>query len=258
MTNQPNLQTIPLAKIQTNDYNPNEMRGQLFQTLVKTMKENGYVLPILVRKLPNSEMFEIVDGEHRRRAYQEVYPDATEIAVVVTADPSLTKAKIQTLVMNNVRGEENMIKLAKVIQDLQQDGEMSLEEIEEVTGYRASRLDNILGMLNLPEDPADQFNFGDGGGQDPTEPENNFESQVIAFTILEQDDFDIINKGLKEAAKHLPDGITDDQIRTKSFVYLCSEFIGVPEVKSQEPEEVPPESPEESKEEQAETPPEGI
>lgn len=57
------VEEISTDKIKENPWNPNEMGERLYKALVRDVKENGFVQPILVRK--QGKAYEVVDGALR-------------------------------------------------------------------------------------------------------------------------------------------------------------------------------------------------
>lgn len=81
------------------------MDTEKFQALVTAMREQGYVLqPILVRPHPVLEgRYQIIDGEHRWKAAME--NGFQEIPIIVVEESNERRAKLRTLAMNNIHGE---------------------------------------------------------------------------------------------------------------------------------------------------------
>ena len=56
--------------LEPNPWNPNRMTGAIRRKLVLNLKRDGFVAPLLVRKL--GDRYQIVNGEHRWRIAQEL------------------------------------------------------------------------------------------------------------------------------------------------------------------------------------------
>ena len=106
------IETIPLTAIRENGYNPNHMAPELFESLVNSIRDHGFVQPIVVRKAGDG--YEIVDGAHRYRALRRL-GRADADCVVVEDDREM--ARLRTLVMNRLRGRMDNFGVAKILKN---------------------------------------------------------------------------------------------------------------------------------------------
>lgn len=110
------IKYTPIDSIKPNIYNPNRQSEFEFELLKKSIKEDGFTQPILIKANGS-----IVDGEHRWRACKEL--GFTEIPTV-EVDMSDAQMRIATLRHNRARGSEDMELTAQVLRDLQNLGAM--------------------------------------------------------------------------------------------------------------------------------------
>jgi ParB-like chromosome segregation protein Spo0J len=103
--------TIPIDSVTSNTYNPNRQSDHEFELLCRSIEEDGFTQPILVRK----DTMVIVDGEHRWRACKVIGMKTIPAIIVDFSDP---QAMIATLRFNRARGSEDISKVADVIRDL--------------------------------------------------------------------------------------------------------------------------------------------
>jgi ParB family chromosome partitioning protein len=125
---------VPIDKIMPNRWNPNYMDKRQFEKLGASMEEYGFVGSTIVRKVNHSTCdYEILDGEHRWKAAKE--KGYTEMAVECFKDKvSDEDAQVMTILYNNLRGQDDVFKRAKILEALS-DKQLSLlpmsaEEIE--------------------------------------------------------------------------------------------------------------------------------
>lgn len=176
---------IPLADIQPNSWNPNRQNERQFAAEVESIRANGFISPIIVRK--QGEGFEIVDGEHRFRAMNilaeendlsnkklESFLSKKSIPAVVL-DISDSEAKKLTIIMNETRGKPNVAELSSLLSDLERDFGQDL-----ITGlpYTPQHLNDLLavGEFNWDE-VGNDFNDADFESSDDDE---NKKSEIIA------------------------------------------------------------------------------
>ena len=106
---------IDIKLISENEYNPNELVGDLYEHLKHEVERVGFLQPVLVRKLAENK-YEIVDGAHRYRALKEL--GKTEVPCIVT-EMDEKEAKVQVINMNRIKGELNPVKFAELLGDLE-------------------------------------------------------------------------------------------------------------------------------------------
>lgn len=110
------IRYVPIDSIKPNPYNPNRQSEFEFELLKKSIKEDGFTQPVLIKADGT-----IVDGEHRWRACKELgFPEIPAVEV----DMSDAQMRIATLRHNRARGSEDIELTAQVIRDLQSLGAM--------------------------------------------------------------------------------------------------------------------------------------
>ena len=129
------IKRIPLKKLIPNEWNPNVLDGRKAKALARQIGDVGFRQPIIVRPAKKRGKFEIIDGEHRVRALDSIGREDAECIVVKDSD---TEAKVQTLAMNVLRGDPDIVKMAKLIVDLQE--EYTIPELEERLGISQREL----------------------------------------------------------------------------------------------------------------------
>lgn len=136
------IENYPIENISLNDWNPNKMDEGKFKSLIRSIKERKFLVPIVINKDGV-----VVDGEHRYLASKEC---KLENVPVIQVDMTVDEMKLSTLGLNGIRGENVPLEFAKLLQDLNQ--RYSLEEISEFIGFRAEDIKDKLELLKIPED----------------------------------------------------------------------------------------------------------
>ena len=114
--------------------------------LALSIKENGIIQPIIVRKKQNN--FEIVAGERRWRAAQIALLDIVPVIVVDISDEKILEFSI---VENIQRENLNPLEEAISFERLKMDFNYTQDEIAKVLGKSRSYIANSLRLLTLPE-----------------------------------------------------------------------------------------------------------
>lgn len=109
---------VPIADIKPNQYNPNRQSDHDFSLLCKSIQEDGFTRPIVVRK----GTLEIVDGEHRWRACKALHDtgamDFSDGIACVLVEMTDAQARIATLKYNRIHGSEDANLAAAVLKEI--------------------------------------------------------------------------------------------------------------------------------------------
>ncbi|HFI0420028.1 TPA: ParB/RepB/Spo0J family partition protein [Streptococcus suis] len=141
------LRTIKISDIQPNPYQPRIHFDQnKLEELAQSIKENGLIQPIIVRK-SSVIGYELLAGERRWRASQ--LAGLTEIPAIVkelTDDDLL----YQSIIENLQRSDLNPIEEATSYQKLISKG-LTHDEIAQIMGKSRPYISNLLRLLQLSE-----------------------------------------------------------------------------------------------------------
>ena len=150
--------------------NANVMESEQFDVLVRAIRERGFLQPVLVRELQDSDgdvtgLYEIIDGHHRVRAAAEVGLPTIPYCNVGPVDDATAIGL--ALSMNRIRGEVNLTDAASLLASLAEagwnDAELSL------TGFSPAEAHALLESLQPepelpPMDPAGLPETNEDGG----------------------------------------------------------------------------------------------
>ncbi|MCL4743863.1 MAG: ParB/RepB/Spo0J family partition protein [Burkholderiaceae bacterium] len=186
---------VEIDDVEPNSWNPNDMEAEFFETIVQQVREEGMHQPILCRLNPEKEgKFLIVDGEHRWRAAKIAGKKKIGIVVVPFDE---TRAKVRTLSMNSLRGQNIPIKLARLLVDLHE--EYTPQQIRAMTGIGEDEQVSVLKLLEVPE-----FNPSDGIKISSTDVER----PISVSIILLPDEHGAYTTAMKKAMKLMGDDVT--------------------------------------------------
>ena len=115
--------------------------------LAASIKEHGLLEPIVVRRVPGQDKFEIIAGERRWRASQKV--GLREVLVVVK-DVSPKTAFELALIENVQREDLNPVELAEALDRLVKEHHYTQETLAERLGKDRTTVANSLRLLKLP------------------------------------------------------------------------------------------------------------
>lgn len=145
---------VDITKIQPNPNQPRtHFNETLLQELSESIRENGVLQPLLVRK--KGQKYEIIAGERR---YQASKLAGIEKLPVIIKDVDDQKMLELALIENLQRSDLNPIEEAKGYKQLLNESGMTQEALSKAVSKSRSAITNSLRLLDLP-DEVQQFLF---------------------------------------------------------------------------------------------------
>jgi len=151
------LDEIPIDQICRGRYQPRrEMENSALEELADSIRAQGLMQPIVIRPIESG--YEIIAGERRWRAAQMA--GLTAIPAVIRDVPD--EAAIAMALIENIQREDlNPVEEAIALQRLQQEFELSQQEVAEAVGKSRSAVANSLRLLNLSDEVKTYLERGD-------------------------------------------------------------------------------------------------
>ncbi len=152
------LRDIPVDLIIRGKYQPRrDMDQEALQDLANSIKVQGVMQPIVVRPA-GAGKFEIIAGERRWRATQLAGQDSIPAMVRDVPD----EAAIAMGLIENIQRENlNPIEEAMALQRLQQEFELTQQEVADAVGKSRSTITNLLRLMSLQADVRTLLEHGD-------------------------------------------------------------------------------------------------
>ena len=137
--------SIPVDKITRNKDQPRQVFfDESLESMASSIKENGQLAPIIVRKGKNG--YELIAGERRWRAMQSIREDMIDAIVMDVTD----KESALIAIVENVQREQlNAIEEAEALNKLNIEYDMTHDDIAKYTGKSRSHITNILRLNTL-------------------------------------------------------------------------------------------------------------
>ena len=143
------VQWIDPSELRANDYNPNHVFGPERELIKRSLIEDGWCAPIVVR----SDR-EIVDGFHRWGMSRdpEVIAALGPLVPVVflRSTRSAADQKFTTVRMNRARGQHAILKMGEILRGLQAEG-VPDDEIRARMGMDREEFDRLKDITPAPE-----------------------------------------------------------------------------------------------------------
>jgi len=152
------LQHLPLDLIQRGKYQPRrDMDPQALEELAQSIKTHGVMQPIVVRPVSGGR-FEIIAGERRWRASQQA--GLEKIPAMVRDIPD--EAAIAMALIENIQREDlNPIEEAMALQRLQQEFQLTQQQVADAVGKSRVTVSNLLRLIALPDEIKTLLSHGD-------------------------------------------------------------------------------------------------
>lgn len=152
-----NVRAIPIEKIRANAYNPNAVAPPEMRLLERSIREDGYTMPIVCYYLDDEDAYEIVDGFHRYTVMltcADIRARENGCLPVVVIDKDISNRMASTIRHNRARGTHSVDLMVNIVAELTQSG-MSDEWICKQIGMDVDellRLKQISGIAALFKD----------------------------------------------------------------------------------------------------------
>ncbi|MDP3847626.1 MAG: ParB/RepB/Spo0J family partition protein [Pseudomonas sp.] len=152
------FQYLPLDLVQRGKYQPRrDMDPAALEELAQSIKAQGVMQPIVVRPIANGR-FEIIAGERRWRASQQAGLETIPAMVREVPD----QAAIAMALIENIQREDlNPIEEAVALQRLQQEFQLTQQQVAEAVGKSRVTITNLLRLIALPEEIKTLLSHGD-------------------------------------------------------------------------------------------------
>ncbi|MDA0689633.1 MAG: ParB/RepB/Spo0J family partition protein [Proteobacteria bacterium] len=152
------LRNIPVDLIQRGKYQPRtDMHQEALEELAASIKTQGVMQPIIVRPI-SSEKYEIIAGERRWRATQMAGLDSIPAIIKPVGDEA---AIAMSLIENIQRENLNPIEEAMALKRLQDEFELTQQEVADAVGKSRVTVTNLMRLMGLHIDVRRMLENGD-------------------------------------------------------------------------------------------------
>lgn len=143
------VESIDVAKISAGVYQPRKNFNQSeLEELADSIKENGLIQPVLLRKIGDEDHYEIIAGERRFRA--AILAGLSKISAIVKKLNNHEALEL-ALIENIQRTDLSLVEEAEGYKQLIEEFAYSQEQIAKRVGKSRSHITNLLRLLSLPQ-----------------------------------------------------------------------------------------------------------
>jgi len=143
-----NIQAIPVEKLRANEYNPNRVAPPEMELLYRSIKEDGYTMPIVVYQRPDEDIYEIVDGFHRYSIilqHKDIYEREKGLLPCSVIEKPISERMASTIRHNRARGSHNIDLMSNIVAELVEMGKSD----KWISKYLGMDLDEILRLKQV-------------------------------------------------------------------------------------------------------------
>ena len=148
-----NVRAVPIEKIHANSYNPNSVAPPEMELLYKSIKEDGYTMPIVCYYIADNDTYEMVDGFHRYTTmlrHRDIYEREGGMMPVVVIEKDISNRMASTIRHNRARGSHSIELMSNIVSELTKSG-MSDAWILKNIGMDADELLRLKQLSGLAE-----------------------------------------------------------------------------------------------------------
>jgi len=145
------IKHLPVEFIQPGQYQPRkDMHQEALEELAASIKAQGLMQPIVIRPLVGKgDRYEIIAGERRWRATQIAGLDTVPVIIKdVPDDAAIAMALIENIQRENLNSMEE----AQALYRLQQEFELTQQEVGDAVGKSRATVANLLRLMQLNDD----------------------------------------------------------------------------------------------------------
>ncbi|MET0380036.1 MAG: ParB/RepB/Spo0J family partition protein [Spongiibacteraceae bacterium] len=152
------MREIPIEFLQRGKYQPRrDMNQEALEELANSIRAQGLMQPIVVRPI-GIDKFEIIAGERRWRAAQLASLDKVPVVIRdVGDDAAIAMALIENIQREDLNPMEEAIALAR----LQQEFELTHQQIADAVGKSRATVTNLLRLMSLRDEVQRLLEHGD-------------------------------------------------------------------------------------------------
>lgn len=141
------ISMVAISEIETNPFQPRKEFDEVaLQELAQSIREQGVITPITVRRMPDGK-YQLIAGERRFRASQLAGLTELPAYIRIATDGQMME---MALVENIQRENLNAMEIALSYNALVEECQLTHEQLSQRVGKERSTITNYLRLLNLP------------------------------------------------------------------------------------------------------------
>lgn len=195
---------VPVEKIVPNPDQPRrDFQPEALQDLADSLRQKGVIQPLIVRRIADSDRYEIVAGERRWRASQIAQLHELPVIIREFSDAEV----LEIAIIENIQREElNAIEEALAYRQLMQRFGHTQEKIAEALSRSRSHIANLLRLLSLPDDVQDlvksaRLSAGHARALITTKNASQMAAQIVSRGLSVRETEELVRRSVSDSAK---------------------------------------------------------
>jgi ParB family chromosome partitioning protein len=198
------LSLVSPTELQVNPWNPNSVGPENMAKLTESIKSNGLFKPVLVRTLEDGSL-QIIGGQHRSEIAESL---GIDVPIINLGEIDEMSAKKLSLIDNDGYGENDSLKVSKILNELVEGGQDILSEMT----YSNQELSSLLNMtIDFDLDELDDLDETLNTSPEPEPVDVDSERAIDNYKILKfkvaVEDIETVEDALRAVIEEL--GLTD-------------------------------------------------
>lgn len=230
--------TVPIHLVSPNGWNPNRQTSWMFEKQKHSLETFAQSAPILVRRVPlrgntptslsadgspqalsgtlgEEYAYEIVDGEHRWRAAQELGWD--EVSVWDLGNLTDAESKQLTVIMNELSGSPEIDELAILLADL--DESIGRDVLVDNMPFTEEQIDDLIATID--------FSWTNFEAEEDEEEAGEAVHMVRLEFRMTENEAKVVEQALTRTSIEQGLELTNDvESRTQVLLALCAKKVG--------------------------------
>ena len=137
------VKLVPIEKIRSNEYNPNNGATPEMKLLYESIKGDGVTMPSVCYYDPIEDINIVVDGFHRYTILKDWFK--SEVAPIVTIDKDLGERMASTIRHNRARGTHQIRSMSEIVLELVKMGWKD----SDICKYLGMDLDEVIRLKQI-------------------------------------------------------------------------------------------------------------
>ena len=176
---------VAMERVYPNTWNPNVMPDHLYKKLKvgikKLLEESGKIPPIVARPNGPQKGYEIIDGEHRWKALDELGEDKISVVSIRMSDKM---ARIMTNNLTYLRGSPDAEAYSKGLVEMIEHG-ATVTELDQLLPHSSEELEMLIEQADMSVEAFSMLTDDEEDGEEPVEEEDGEDINIEDATWVD-------------------------------------------------------------------------
>jgi len=200
---------VNVADLAPNTWNPNRQSEYIFEHELASIRAFGFTVPVIIREVEGHK--EIIDGEHRWRAAQQL--NMEKIPAFNLGTVSRETAMQMTVAFNEIKGKPDAYRLGEMLAELT--ASLGVDAIVQVWPYTPAEIQHLVALTQLP--PVTQEDLTKLGASLPA-----YEARTSLTFAFNAEQVHVVTEALDKALGYRPKSDVD---RGLAYELIAADYL---------------------------------